>query len=76
MKPRPQRYGVAGVFAPVTSVSHGVGKLVSVLVSVADPAPSNSLLHTQLELEAEVGIELSSVGSHFRKRRVKDKDVL
>jgi hypothetical protein len=34
-----------------------IGKLVSVLVSVADPAPRNSLLHAQLELEAEVGIE-------------------
>jgi hypothetical protein len=31
--------------------------MVSVLVSVADPAPSNSLLLKQLELEAEVGIE-------------------
>ena len=30
--------------------------MVSVLVSVADPAPSNSLLLKQLELEAEVGI--------------------
>ena len=30
-----------------------IGKMVSVLVSVADPKPLNSLLHTQLELEAE-----------------------
>ena len=33
-----------------------IGKLVSVLVSVADHSAPKSLLHTQLELEAEVGI--------------------
>jgi hypothetical protein len=31
--------------------------MVSVLVSVADHSAQNSLLHTELELEAEVGIE-------------------
>jgi hypothetical protein len=36
-----------------------IGKSVSVLVSVADPATPKPLLHTQLELEAEVGIEPS-----------------
>jgi len=36
-----------------------IGKMVSVLVSIADPSPSNSLLHTQLELEAEVRIAQS-----------------
>jgi hypothetical protein len=30
--------------------------VVSVLMSVADPSPSDSLLRAQLELEAEVGI--------------------
>ena len=34
--------------------------MVSVLVSVADPSTPKSLLHTQLELEAEVGIERGS----------------
>ncbi|HUC84401.1 MAG TPA: hypothetical protein VL970_04340 [Candidatus Acidoferrales bacterium] len=33
-----------------------IGKLVSVLVSVADHSAPKSLLHTQLELEARVGI--------------------
>jgi len=37
--------------------SYGVVNQVSVLMSVADPAPPNSLLHTQLELKARVGIE-------------------
>ncbi len=40
-----------------------IGKLVSVLVSVADSLPPNPMLHTQLELEARVGIEL-----YFRPR--------
>ena len=34
-----------------------IGKLVSVLVSVADSLPPKPLLHTQLGLEARVGIE-------------------
>jgi hypothetical protein len=34
-----------------------IGKMVSVLVSVADPGPPKPMLHTQLELEARVGIE-------------------
>ncbi len=38
-----------------------IGKSVSVLVSVADPATPKPLLHTQLELEAEVGIEQNLV---------------
>jgi hypothetical protein len=33
-----------------------IGKLVSVLVSLWTPAPLNPLLHSQLGLEAEVGI--------------------
>ena len=37
-----------------------IGKLVSVLVSVADSLPPKPLLHTQLELEARVGIEQRS----------------
>jgi hypothetical protein len=37
-----------------------IGKLVSVLVSVADSLPPKPMLHTQLELEARVGIEPSS----------------
>jgi hypothetical protein len=45
-----------GELTPVTLSSHGVGKLVSVLVSVADSLAPNSLLHTQLEMEARVGI--------------------
>ena len=47
--------------------SYGVVNQVSVLVSVADPAPLNSLLHTQLELEARVGFErVSSSTSHSK----------
>ena len=42
---------------PVTPSCVGVGKLVSVLVSVVDHATPNLLLHTQLEMEAGVGIE-------------------
>src|SRR5208282_4841500 len=34
-----------------------IGKLVSVLVSVWTPEPPKPMLHTQLELEARVGIE-------------------
>jgi hypothetical protein len=44
---------------PVTLNSHGVGKLVSVLVSVVDHSTPNSLLHSQLEMEAGVRIELT-----------------
>jgi hypothetical protein len=33
-----------------------IGKMVSVLVSVWTPEPPKPLLHTQLELEARVGI--------------------
>ena len=41
--------------------------MVSVLMSVADPASPLSLLHTQLELEAEVGIDrVSSSTSHSK----------
>ena len=46
-----------GELSPVTLSSYGVGKLVSVLVSVADSLPRNPLLHMQLGLEARVGIE-------------------
>ena len=42
---------------PVTLGSYGAGKLVSVLVSVLDSLPPNLLLHSQLSLEARVGIE-------------------
>ena len=34
-----------------------IGKLMSVLVSVADSLPPKPLLHPQLDLEARVGIE-------------------
>jgi hypothetical protein len=46
----------SGVLQPVTTSSYGAGKLVSVLVSVWTPEPPKPLLHTQLELEASVGI--------------------
>jgi hypothetical protein len=46
-----------GELSPVTLSSYGVGKLVSVLVSVADSLAPKPLLHTQLGLEARVGIE-------------------
>ena len=49
-----------GELKPVTRSSYGVVNMVSVLVSVADPKPQLSLLHTQLELEARVGIERGS----------------
>ena len=44
---------------PVTLNSHGVGKLVSVRVSVVDHTAPNSLLRSQLEMEAGVRIELT-----------------
>jgi hypothetical protein len=53
----PQCQRVVGELTPVTLNSHGVGKLVSVLVSVADHTAPSSLLPTQLEMEAGVGIE-------------------
>jgi hypothetical protein len=44
-----------------------IGKLVSVLVSVADHSAPKPLLHTQLELEAEVGIgRVSPSTSHSK----------
>ena len=46
-----------GELSPVTLSSYGVGKLVSVLVSVADSLAPKPLLHTQLGMEARVGIE-------------------
>jgi len=42
--------------APITLDSNGVGKMVSVLVSVADALPLKPLLHPQFRLEARVGI--------------------
>ena len=45
-----------GELSPVTLSSYGVVNMVSVLVSVADPASPISLLQSQLRLEAEVGI--------------------
>ena len=56
MKPVPRSYGVSGELKPVKPNSYGVVNMVSVLMSVADPASPLSLLHTQLDLEAEVGI--------------------
>ncbi len=49
-------YGVSGELKPVKPNSYGVVNMVSVLVSVADPASPTSLLQSQLRLEAEVGI--------------------
>ena len=46
-----------GELSPVTLSSYGVGKLVSVLVSVADSLAPKPLLHTQLGMEGRVGIE-------------------
>ena len=46
-----------GELSPVTLSSYGVGNVVSVLVSVADSLAPKPLLHTQLGLEARVGIE-------------------
>ena len=40
---------------------YGVGNVVSVLVSVADSLAPKPLLHTQLGLEARVGIERGSL---------------
>jgi hypothetical protein len=57
MNPNPNCYRVAGELPPVIMITYGAPKLVSVSVSVLDPPTPNSLLHTQLELEAEVGIE-------------------
>jgi hypothetical protein len=49
-----------GELSPVTLSSYGVGKLVSVLVSVADSLAPNSLVLQHLEMEARVGIERGS----------------
>ena len=61
---------------PVTLNSHGVGKLVSVLVSVVDHTAPSSLLPTQLEMEAGVGIERLILGFPVfyepRLQRVRD----
>ena len=46
-----------GELSRVTLSSDGVVNQVSVLVSVADARVLNPLLHTQLGLEARVGIE-------------------
>jgi hypothetical protein len=44
-----------------------IGKLVSVLVSVADPEPLKPLLHSQFGLEARVGIgRVSPSTSHSK----------
>ena len=45
------------VSPPVTLSSDGVTILVSVLVSVADALTLLPLLHTQLGMEARIGIE-------------------
>jgi hypothetical protein len=58
MNPNPNCYGVAGELPPVILISSGAPNLVSVSVSVWTPRPPNPLLHTQLELEARVGIGL------------------
>ena len=57
-----------------------IGKLVSVLVSVWTPEPPKPLLHTQLELEARVGIEPTNEAfaepclTTWLPRRSKNKD--
>jgi hypothetical protein len=56
MKPVPRSYGVSGELKPVKPNSYGVVNMVSVLMSVGTPAPPKPILHTQLELEARVGI--------------------
>src|SRR5208283_2455227 len=56
MKPLPRSYGVSGELKPVKPNSYGVVNVVSVLVSVADSYTLTPLLHTQLGLEARVGI--------------------
>src|ERR1017187_3924398 len=60
MKPVPRSYGVSGELKPVKPNSYGVVNMVSVLVSVADSYTLTPLLHTQLGLEARVGIERGS----------------
>jgi hypothetical protein len=50
-----------GELTPVTPSSYGVTKMVSVLVSVADPAFPMSMLLKQLGMEAEVGIDPSPI---------------
>jgi hypothetical protein len=44
LKPCPNRYRVTGQLTPIASNSHGVGELVSVLVSVVDPLAPKPLL--------------------------------
>ncbi len=59
MNLNPNCYRVAGELPPVILISSGAPNLVSVSVSALDPPTPNSLLRTQLELEARVGIEPS-----------------
>ncbi len=66
MKPNPQGYGVIGELKPVKPNSDGVGKLVSVVVSVVDPLTSNPLLHMQLRMEPMAGIEPATDGLRNR----------
>jgi len=42
-----------------------IGKMMSVLVSVADSLALKPLLHSQFGLEARVGIELFALTSHY-----------
>ena len=50
------RYRAVGELTSVIPNSGGAPKLVSVLVSVADPLTPNPLLHMQLEVEPMAGI--------------------
>jgi hypothetical protein len=51
---------VVGELSPVYASSDGVVNLVSVLVSVQTTFPTKPLLHTQMALEARLGIEHQS----------------
>jgi hypothetical protein len=66
MKPNPQCYGVIGELKPVKPSSDGVGKMVSVLVSVADSTTPKQLLHAQLGMEPVVGFEPTTDGLQNR----------
>ena len=57
MKPFPVTQRVVGELSPVKLSSSGAVKLVSALVSVGTSFLPKPLLHTQLVMEARIGIE-------------------
>ena len=66
MKPTLPRERAGNELSPVIPNPLGVPKLVSVLVSVADPLSPKPLLHAQLGMEPMAGIEPATDGLRNR----------